>query len=155
MSRFEVLNRLPGSFRCRHVRPLNQHMPSAAVTASAQHTLWQKKRAPMAQWRQGRNRGRWWTAEWLEHANVEDIMKTRALRQLQPVRHLSHALQHPVWTGILGPQLATATRNEGLSGVVEKMQPHPVPHGEFQGAVVVVLVATCIFLGLEKTREPP
>jgi hypothetical protein len=82
---------------------------------------------------------------------VEHIVNASTLRQLQMICHLADALQHLVGPGVLGAKLATAARSEGLSGTVEQSKPHPVPNGELQGAVFVVIVPARILLRLKKT----
>ena len=81
---------------------------------------------------------------------MEDIMNARALRELEPVCHFPHALQHLVRASVLGSKLSTPARREGLSRAVKKAKPHPVPHLELQPAMIGVVVLAGMLLGLQK-----
>jgi hypothetical protein len=89
--------------------------------------------------------------EWLEDADVEDIVDAGALRQVETVRDGAHAFDDLERPSVPRCKLAFGVGHEGLSGTVEETQPDPIPHGEHDVAVMSVVVPLGVSLRLEKT----
>ena len=128
-------------------------MPSAPPKLGTQSTCRLLEATAVAQWRKGR--GRCWRSppERLEDANMKDVVDARSFWQQQTVRDVANALCHLERAGEPRAQLAPRPGQKGLRRSVKDAKPHPIAHCKLQGAMVAVVVAIGIFLGLEKASR--
>jgi len=89
--------------------------------------------------------------EGLEEADVEDIMVAGSVRQAKTISDVADMVQHLERPGVARAQLTPPPGDNGLGGPVEEAKPHPVTDAELQGAMVCIVVALGVGLGLEES----
>jgi hypothetical protein len=129
--------------------PLHQDTPLATAELSPQHPLRAGQQATILDRRERCRGSRWWPFIGLELANVKDVVKTRAGRELKTVGHSADALQHLEGPGVARTELALGLGDEGLHGTVEKPQEHPIAHLKGHVAVMDVVVLLSVLLSLK------
>ena len=81
---------------------------------------------------------------------MKDVVDARSFWQQQPVSDVANALGHLEQAGEPRAELAPRPRQQRLHRSMKDAEPHPIAHCKLQGAMVAIVVALGIFLGLEK-----
>ena len=90
------------------------------------------------------------TSEWLQNADVEDVVDARLIWQLEAVCDVADALQHLEGPGVFWHQFAAPSWHQALGVSMQHSEQHPVPDGELKFTVVGVVEPASVFLSLEK-----
>ena len=86
--------------------------------------------------------------EGLQNANVEDVVDACAVGQSKAVGDIAHALRHLKGSRVARAELAAGAGNQRLGGAVQEPEPDPIADVELQRAVMSVVVALGVVLGL-------
>lgn len=85
-----------------------------------------------------------------EQANMEDIMETSALQEVEALGHCANALHDLERSDIARAELALGAGGEGLSGAVQQPQPNPVAHLKLHLTMTRIIVLLGQLLSLQK-----
>ena len=82
---------------------------------------------------------------------MEDVMQACVRGKSETISHLPDALDDLERPGVAWAQLALGRQSERMGGSVEKSEQHPCAHVELHLAMVLIVVALGVLLGLKKT----